>query len=162
MGGPRPGAPGAHTWRDLMLLALCEAKKCARLGEAPVGAILVDSAGQILAKAGNRVESGHDPCGHAEILVLKSAAARLENQRLKGCVLVTTLEPCLMCAGAISHSEIAGLVFGAADSLAGAIVSGADYYDLPGARRSLWHLGGIMSDECALVLREFFSCRRAN
>lgn len=139
-----------------MDMALAEARLCMRLGEVPVGALILDPRGQVLACTGNRVERSGDPTAHAEILAMRQAASRLGNHRMGDCLLICTLEPCLMCAGAISHARLAGVIFGAADPFAGALISRADYYDLPGASRKLWHLGGIRGDECAGILQSFF------
>lgn len=154
--GPKGPNPPKSSWERWMDMALAQAHLCLRLGEVPVGALILDTCGKVLACAGNRVESSNDPAAHAEILALRQAGAYLGNHRLGGCVLVCTLEPCLMCAGAISHARLTGVVFGAADALAGAFVSRADYYDLPGASRKLWHLGGIRGEECAAILQSFF------
>lgn len=158
-GPPGPTYPG-RAWPDYMASAMDMARAGAAFGEVPVGALLIDADGEILARAANRVERDHDPTAHAEILALRQGAAILGNCRLGGCVLVTTLEPCLMCAGALSHARLAGLVFGAADVIAGAIVSRADYYDLPGSSRAMWHLGGVLSEQCARLLEDFFAERR--
>lgn len=138
--------------------ALMEAAKAAKNNEVPVGAIVVSQGGTILGRGGNAVLSQTDPTAHAEILALREAAARTGNYRLPDCVLVCTLEPCLMCTGAIIHSRLSGLVYGAADARAGAISSCLDFWDLPGA--NAWHMGGILSDRCASLLLSFFGDRR--
>ncbi len=143
-----------------MRSALAAAVNAGDEGDVPVGAVIVNAAGDIIATAANRMEKDADPTAHAEILAISQACKRAGSQRLSGCVLVVTLEPCLMCAGAISHARLAGLVFGAVDRLCGAIVSRVDYYDLPGARRNLWHLGGILSSECSSLLSDFFRTKR--
>ena len=137
--------------------ALAEAKKAAALDETPVGAIVVDSSGNILGAAGNRVRAMTDPAAHAEILAIREAARRLRSERLSNCLIIVTLEPCAMCAGAILQARLAGVVFGAADTLAGAVVSRADLLCLsPRA----WSLGGVRGEECAAILSEFFAAKR--
>lgn len=158
--GPRGRCPGNLDWNHFMDLALEEARSAAREGDVPVGAVLVAPDGSILASGGNRVERDQNPLAHAEILVLAAAANRLGARRLNGCLLIVTLEPCLMCAGAIGHSRVAGVVFGAADQKAGALVSWADACSLPLGGRAFWHKGGIKSRECADLLIGFFQRQR--
>lgn len=158
--GPPGRSPGCHTWNHFMDLALEEARRAAMEGDVPVGAVLASPDGAILASGGNRVERDQNPLAHAEILVLAAAAGRLGARRLTGCILIVTLEPCLMCAGAIAHSRVAGVVFGAADEKAGVLVSCADACLLPLGGRSFWHKGGIRSRECAELLTSFFQRQR--
>lgn len=158
--GPKGQPPPGLTWEGMMAEALAAAQDAAQAGEVPVGAAVFDSAGQLLARAGNNVEGGCNPAGHAEILALAAACRLAGSPRLPGHILVVTLEPCLMCSGAIGHSRIDGVVFGAFDSIAGALVSAADRPNLPLAGRSFWHLGGIRSTECASLLAQFFRRRR--
>lgn len=128
--------------------------------EVPVGAIIVTSTGEIVGKAHNQTEAWQDPTAHAEILAIRMAAAALNNWRLYECVLVTTLEPCVMCAGAILHARLAGVVYGAADIFAGAISSSLDCQQIyPG--NQVWHMGGVLSEECKELLEFFFHSRRA-
>ena len=143
-----------------MRLALDEARQAAREDEVPVGAVLVAADGRLLARAHNRPVALHDPTAHAEILALRQAGRGLGNYRLGGCVLVVTLEPCAMCAAACIHARLAGVVYGAADSQAGAVVSRAEYFDAQSANHSLWHMGGVRGAECAELLRGFFAARR--
>lgn len=143
-----------------MRLALAEAARAWELGEVPVGAVLVSAGGEILARAGNRVAGRHDPTAHAEILAIRAAARKIGNERLTGSILAVTLEPCLMCAAAILQARLAGIVFGAADQREGAIISRADFIAITGPAREIWHLGGILSAECAAILRNFFRDRR--
>jgi tRNA(adenine34) deaminase len=140
--------------------ALLEARVAGISGEVPVGALVVSAHGDILARAGNRVESLCDPTAHAEILALRSACAGAGNYRLEGAVLVATLEPCLMCAGALAHARLAGLVFGTADIRAGAVISCLDGLEQPFLNHRTWHMGGICAQDCAAMLREFFTKRR--
>lgn len=141
-------------------MALGEARIALAGGDVPVGAILVTGAGDIAGKAGNAVERQHDPTAHAEILALREAAARLCNWRLSGCVLVVTLEPCAMCAAAIAHARLSGLVFGAADEAYGAVTSRAEYLDGPVCPQPVWHMGGVRAESCAKLLRRCFEFRR--
>ena len=143
-----------------MELALEQAFDAMTQGDIPVGAVLADRDGKILARAGNRVERDSDPSAHAEILALREGARALGPRNLAGCILVATLEPCLMCAGAIALARVSGVVFGAADARAGCLVSAADQETLPLAGRSFWHLGGIRAGDCARLLQDFFSNRR--
>lgn len=145
-----------------MSVALDEAGKAAREGDVPVGALVVAANGHILAISANRVERDADPAGHAEILALRGAAKKLGSPRLLDCFLVATLEPCLMCLGAIAHARIRGVVYGAADVRAGAVVSAADLVDLPLAGNVFWHMGGVMAAQSAELLQRFFAKRRYN
>lgn len=130
-----------------------------RNGEIPVGALVADPRGQIISRAANQVEILHDPTAHAEVLAIRQAARSLGNHRLLDCVLVTTLEPCAMCAGAMIHARLAGVVFGATDRMNGAIVSQAEFLTHPNAP-IIWSLGGVLGQECARSLNEFFAVRR--
>ena len=121
--GPIPQAPRGFTWEQLMEWALCMAEDGAKAGEVPVGALVCDMQGNILAKAHNLSIAESDPSAHAEISALRMAGKKRGNYRLSDCVLVVTLEPCLMCTGAIREARLAGLVFGAYDKRAGAICS---------------------------------------
>ena len=158
--GPVPPAPPGHTWQSLMGRALECARMAAALGEIPVGAVLVASDGRVLAEEGNAPVALHDPTAHAEIQALRRAGPAFGNYRLGGCVLVVTLEPCAMCAAAAIHARLAGVVYGAADPQAGAVVSCAEYFDAQSANHSLWHMGGIRAEECAELLHGFFAARR--
>lgn len=139
-----------------MEIALARARRAARAGEVPVGALIVDASGKILAVGENRMEKNANPCAHAEMLAIQDACAASSSMRLTDCVLVCTLEPCLMCAAAAAHACIAGIVYGATDPLAGAVVSCADFGQLPLAGRRIWHMGGILGDSCAALLNDFF------
>ena len=155
---PPPG--GLPDWETLMREALAEAETAQNLREVPVGAVLVSGHGDILGRGRNASEASHDPAAHAEILALRQAGASLGNHRLEGCVMVVTLEPCLMCLGAMVHARLAGVVYGAADPVAGAVTSQLDGPELPFLNHRIWHLGGIMEDVCAALLRDFFRERR--
>lgn len=140
--------------------ALKRARLAAAAGEIPVGAVIAAPDGTVLAEEANAPVALHDPTAHAEILALRQAGRGLGNYRLGGCVLVVTLEPCAMCAAACIHARLAGVVYGAADSQAGAVVSRAEYFDAQSANHSLWHMGGVRAVECAELLRGFFAARR--
>jgi tRNA(adenine34) deaminase len=146
--------------RNMMRLAIQMALKSAVNDEVPVGAVLVDKSGEVLAAAGNDCISACDPVGHAEIRVLREAALKLHNYRLPGTSLYVTLEPCSMCASAIVHARVERLIFGAVDPKTGAIVS---QYQI-GSDGKLNHrisiLGGILADECSWLLKNFFRNRR--
>ena len=114
--GPLPAAPAGWEWPDLMRIALGEAGDASQNGDVPVGALIVAPGGRILARAANGVERLHDPTAHAEIRALKKAAIIQGSSQLCNCVLVVTLEPCLMCVGACAHARLAGIVYGAYDS----------------------------------------------
>ena len=154
--GPLPKAPVGHTWDTLMAEAIRLAGEGAECGEVPVGALVVAPGGGIIAEAHNETITGCDPTAHAEIAALRRAAKKLGNHRLGGCLLVVTLEPCMMCAGAIRESRIDGVIYGAADLRAGAIESVLD--GLSGT--NIWHMGGIKAGECAAMLRSFFGSKR--
>ena len=158
--GPEPPAPAGTSWRALMGRALRLARRAARLGEVPVGALVVDAEGRVLAEAHNETETSHDPTAHAEVLALRRAAQVVGNHRLGGSVLVVTLEPCLMCTGALREARVSGVVFGASDARAGAVCScleGLDYAQTGGAP---WSYGGVEAKACAGLLQEFFRRRR--
>lgn len=143
-----------------MALALAEAETAAARGEVPVGAALVAADGTVLARAGNRIVELRDPTAHAEILVIRTAAAALGNERLTGTTLYVTLEPCALCAGAISFARIARLVFAAEDPKGGAVLHGPRFFTQPTCHhRPLVSRGG--NDEVAgNLLRAFFRARR--
>jgi len=140
--------------------ALALARAAAAAGEVPVGAVLVGEKGEVLAKAYNRPLGLSDPTAHAEVLVLRQAAARAGNYRLPGTTLYATIEPCLMCVGAALQARVSRLVFGAPDPKAGACVS---LYRIPEDSRLNHHievLGGVREQECRDLLQEFFQVRR--
>lgn len=143
-----------------MQRAIILARQTADLGEIPVGAILVSPDGKIIGEGKNGVEEQADPTAHAEILAIRQAGRNCRNHRLEGCVLVCTLEPCAMCAGAIAHARLAGVVFGASDPWQGAVVSRAEYLDGPASLRPIWHIGGVCAAECAALLDDFFHSKR--
>ena len=140
--------------------AIAEALLARDANEVPVGALVVSGDGAILARAGNAVERLSDPTAHAEILALRAAAHAVGNCRLEDCILLATLEPCLMCAGALVHARVAGLVYGALDPKAGGVSSCLDGLELPFLNHHVWHMGGVSESRCAQLLREFFEQRR--
>jgi tRNA(adenine34) deaminase len=145
-----------------MRLALEQAGIGAALGEVPVGAVLVRrDDGRLLGAAHNACLAMNDPSAHAEMLVLRRAGAESGNFRLTGGVLVATLEPCLMCAGALVQARVDGLVYGAADPFAGAVRSRLEALNLPFHNHKVWHMGGVEEHECAELLRSFFARRRS-
>ena len=159
--GPHTQAPPGHSWEALMDMALAQAHRASAMGEVPVGAVLVAADGTILAQCANACLHNNDPTAHAELLALRTGGSVLGNYRLHGCILVVTLEPCAMCAAAIIHARLSGVVYGAADPLAGAVISRAEYFDAQSAQHTVWHMGGIRSRQCAMALQKFFAARRS-
>lgn len=143
-----------------MRLAIQEAKSAARRGEVPVGAVLVNAAGDVVAKAGNAPISICDPTAHAEVLALRDAAYESDNYRLGGLTLYVTLEPCTMCAGAISNARIARLVYGAPDVKGGAVENGVRFFKQPTCHHRPEVTGGVLAEDCAELLTSFFRARR--
>lgn len=147
--------------RDLHFMGLAQAAadEARAAGEVPVGAVLV-CGDEVIAKGFNHPISGHDPSAHAEMAALRAAAQRLGNYRLPGCELYVTLEPCLMCAGAIMHARIARVVFGARDPKTGACGSVVDAFANSQLNHHTTVIGGVLEDECGDALRSFFADRR--
>ena len=144
-----------------MLIALQKAQESASNGEAPIGAVVADpQTGEVIASAGNAPIGLHDPTAHAEVLALREAARKRGNYRLTGLTLYVTLEPCAMCAGAISHARIGRVVWGADDPKGGGVVHGAKVFDHPTCHWKPEAEGGLMAEESATMLREFFRARR--
>lgn len=145
-------------YNDLMQQALAEAALSGT--DVPVGALIIDAEGKVLAKAHNNREVTHDPTGHAEIIAIREATAALGDWRLTGCTLVVTLEPCVMCAGAIVSARIPKVVFGAWDERVGA--SGSLYDLLRDGRlgNPVEVIAGVLEDQAAAQLREFFQAKR--
>jgi tRNA(adenine34) deaminase len=148
---------GLSQWNDSMLLALEQARLAARHGDVPVGAVVIDQAGNALAAAGNEREIRHDPTAHAELLALREASRRLQSWRLTGHTLVVTLEPCAMCAGALVLARVARLVFGAFDPKAGAVSSLFDVVRDPRLNHRVDVRGGVLEAECSALLKDFFA-----
>jgi tRNA(adenine34) deaminase len=145
--------------QTFMQSALEQARAAQAAGEVPVGAVVVKD-GEIIGRGFNAPINRHDPAAHAEILALRDAAARLGNYRLPDCDLYVTLEPCAMCVGAILHARIARLVYGAADPKTGACGSVIDLFAEPKLNHHATVAPGVMAEESAALLREFFTARR--
>jgi tRNA(adenine34) deaminase len=143
-----------------MRLALDQARQVRDDGDVPVGAVLLDPAGAVVAAAGNERELAADPTAHAEVLVLRRAAAAAGRWRLPGHTLVVTLEPCTMCAGALVLARVERLVFGAYDPKAGAVASLFDVVRDPRLNHRVDVRGGVLEAECGALLRSFFRRRR--
>ncbi|WP_091742333.1 tRNA adenosine(34) deaminase TadA [Phenylobacterium immobile] len=144
-----------------MRIALEAAQAAADAGETPVGAVVFDIVtGEVIAQAANRPIASHDPTAHAEILALRAAAQKLGNYRLTGLGLAVTLEPCAMCAGAVSHARIGRLVFGATDPKGGAVVSGPKFFDQPTCHWRPEVVAGVLAEEASVLLKSFFRARR--
>ncbi|MDF3854808.1 nucleoside deaminase [Paracoccus sp. P2] len=143
-----------------MPAALEEARAAARRGEVPVGAVLIGADGQVLAQAGNRTREMRDPTAHAEILAIRAACAALGSERLPGARLWVTLEPCPMCAAAISAARIAVLYYGAEDPRMGGVHHGARVFDHPQCHHRPEIVDGISAEESRRLLQEFFRERR--
>jgi tRNA(adenine34) deaminase len=144
---------------DFMQQALAEARRAEAEGEVPVGAVVARE-GEVIAAAHNRPIGLNDPTAHAEILALRAAAAKLGNYRLAGCDLYVTLEPCAMCVGALVHARVRRLVYGAADPKAGAVVSCLRLLESPHWNHQVEVAAGLLADEAAALLKDFFSSRR--
>jgi tRNA(Arg) A34 adenosine deaminase TadA len=151
---------GGNRSGEAMAMALAEAEAAARRGDAPVGAVLLDARGGIVAAAGNRVEADRDPTAHAELLVLRAGAAKLGVKHLADCNLFVTLEPCAMCAGAIALAHIRRLYFGAYDPKRGAVDHGVRLFDQPTCHHRPEIYGGIEEARAGAMLRAFFRERR--
>lgn len=156
--------PGATRWHAAMREALAEASAAGLRGDVPIGAVLLDADGAILARAGNERELTGDPTAHAEMLVLRRGAEALgrggSGWRLEDCTLVVTLEPCTMCAGAIVNARVGLLVFGAFDPKAGAVSSLRDVVRDPRLNHRVEVTAGVLADDCSEVLRRFFDAHR--
>ncbi len=159
---------GGTRWVPAMRLALSEAERAASHGDVPIGAVLLDAQGGVLASAGNERELTGDPTAHAEVLVLRRAARKLvelvettaPTWRLEDCTLVVTLEPCTMCAGAIVNARLGRLVFGAFDPKAGAVSSIRDVVRDPRLNHRVEVTSGVLEEECGAILRRFFEAHR--
>jgi tRNA(adenine34) deaminase len=144
---------------DPIQIAFDEARAAATRGEVPVGAVIVQGE-KLLARAGNRTREGSDPTAHAEILAIREAARILGSERLIGCDLYVTLEPCAMCAAAISFARIRRLYFGAPDPKSGGVEHGGRFFDQPTCHHAPEVYGGFRESEAAALLRDFFRERR--
>ncbi len=144
---------------SFMQLALEEARAAQARGEVPVGCVVVRD-GEVVARAGNRTRTDKDPTAHAELLAIRQAAAALGAERLNECDLYVTLEPCAMCAGAISFARLRRLYFGASDRKGGAVENGVQFFDSATCHHKPDVYGGIGESECATLLTEFFRAQR--
>ncbi|MDX1736420.1 MAG: tRNA adenosine(34) deaminase TadA [Halioglobus sp.] len=149
------------TDEDWMLRALALADRAERAGEVPVGALVVRD-GEVLGEGWNQVISAHDPSAHAEMVALRAASRRAANYRLPGATLYVTLEPCTMCAGALVHARIERLVFAAPEPKAGVVVSNGALLDEPWYNHRVTWRGGILAEESARRLQDFFRARRGD
>lgn len=147
-------------FRSFMEIALAEARAAGARGEVPVGAALISPQGAVVARAGNRTRELSDPTAHAEVLAIRAGCAALGSERLPGHVLYVTLEPCPMCAHAISAARIARLVYGAEDPKSGGVAAGARVFSHPQCHHAPEVLDGIGAEEAARILRDFFAGRR--
>ncbi len=143
-----------------MINALAAARAAAARGEVPVGAVIIGPDGRQIAVAGNRTLELHDPTAHAEILAIRLAGAALASERLVGCTMVVTLEPCAMCASAIAQARIARLVYGASDPKSGGVEQGARIFGQAQTHHGPEIISGIAATESAALLRAFFQQRR--
>jgi len=143
-----------------MALALAEARSAAERGEVPIGAVIVGPAGAVLAACGNRTEADRDPTAHAELLAIRAAAAKLGVPRLVDCDLYVTLEPCPMCAQAISFARLRRLYYGAADPKGGGVEAGPRIFDQPTCHHRPEVYSGIAERDAAELLQGFFRARR--
>lgn len=144
-----------------MQLALAQADLASQLGEVPVGAVVLDALGNLLGQGYNRTITDHDPTAHAEVVALRDAAQRVGNYRLPDSRVYVTLEPCVMCMGAMMHARVAHVVFGATDPKTGACGSVLDLAAIAQINHHTTVLGGLMADACGQALSDFFRNRRA-
>ncbi|XKE44856.1 tRNA adenosine(34) deaminase TadA [Halomonas organivorans] len=142
--------------------ALEQARLAWEAGEVPVGAVVVDPRGEIVGAGYNAPVAGHDPSAHAEIRALRDAGARLENYRLAGCTLYVTLEPCMMCTGAIIHARLARVVYGAAEPRTGMVESRANLFAQPWHNHRVRVEGGVLASRVTKLLKAFFADRRSD
>jgi tRNA(adenine34) deaminase len=143
-----------------MDLALAEAMRARDLGEVPIGAVVTSANGDVLASAGNRTLAQRDPTAHAELLAIRAACAKLGSERLTDCDLYVTLEPCAMCAAAISFARIRRLYFGAADPKGGAVEHGPRFFAQATCHHAPEVVGGLAETKAAALLKDFFAKRR--
>jgi tRNA(adenine34) deaminase len=144
---------------SFMDMALDEARAAGERGEVPVGCVLVRD-GEVIARAGNRTVADRDPTAHAELLAIRQAAATLDSERLEGCDLYVTLEPCAMCAGAVTFARIRRLYYGAADPKGGAVDNGVKFFASPTCHHRPEVYGGMAEAEAGAILKRFFRERR--
>ena len=147
--------------RECMRGAIAAAREAGESGEVPIGACLVNADGEIVARSFNRTITDNDPTAHAEINVLRMAAAEMGNYRLTGSTVYTTIEPCVMCAGALVNARVERLVFGAHDERFGAVETLFRLCDSESLNHRIEIVSGVLSDECRGLMQEFFRSRRA-
>lgn len=140
--------------------ALDQARLAAEIGEVPVGAVVVDADGMVIGEAGNAPVSSCDPSGHAEVRALRAAAQQLGNYRLSGCTLFVTLEPCMMCVGAMIHARLTRLVYAAAEPRTGMVESKANLLAQPWFNHAIDVQGGVLAAQASKCLKAFFAARR--
>ena len=157
MAGTSPAMTG--TMASFLDMALDEARAAGARGEVPVGCVIVRD-GAVIARAGNRTMADRDPTAHAEIIAIRAAAASLGSERLEGCDLYVTLEPCAMCAGAVAFARIRRLYYGAADPKGGAVDNGVQFFASPSCHHRPEIYGGLAEAEAGALLKEFFRERR--
>jgi tRNA(adenine34) deaminase len=145
--------------QDFMTMALAQARLAWEAGEVPVGAVVVKD-GIVIAQGYNQPISSHDPTAHAEVMALRAASKVLGNYRLPGCELYVTLEPCVMCAGAMMHARLSRVVFGATDLKTGACGSVINLFEQEKLNHHTDILAGVMAEECGQLLKDFFAGRR--
>lgn len=148
------------TDEEAMKQALEAAARAADAGEVPVGALIIGETGEVISEGSNGPIGSHDPTAHAEVVAIRKAAEAVGNYRLPGCTLFVTLEPCAMCAGAISHARIARLVYGASDPKGGAVEHGPKLFEQQTVHHRPEVVGGVYAEESAGMLRSFFRARR--
>nr|WP_281171568.1 tRNA adenosine(34) deaminase TadA [Desulfovibrio inopinatus] len=153
--------PGWTSWEQAMRLALEQAERAGRHDDVPVGAVIIGAGGELLAEAGNETIRRNDPTAHAEIVALRRAATALSNYRLTDTVMCVTLEPCLMCVGALVHARVKTLIYGATDPKTGAARSKLDGFDLPFLNHRVEVIPGLLEEECSQLIKDFFRQRRA-
>jgi tRNA(adenine34) deaminase len=149
-----------HLDEDWMTIALDAAREARMIDEVPIGACLVDENGEILAVAGNRTITDSDPTAHAEILVLREAAQKIDNYRLTGTTLYTTIEPCVMCAGAIINARVKKLVYGARDERYGGVETRFRLCDSESLNHRVEIVSGVLENECRELVQDFFRRKR--
>jgi tRNA(adenine34) deaminase len=147
-------------YKQLMQQAIGLAKGASNFDDVPVGALIVNEQGEVLATGQNLREKDNDPIAHAEMVAIKNAGSKISNWRLDDLTLVVTLEPCVMCAGAIAQSRMKRLVYGAFDEKAGAVGSIWDVIRDPRALTKIEVVSGVLADECAVLLKDFFNKKR--
>lgn len=157
--GTAQSARGRMDHEDWMKHALAEARRARDTAEVPIGAVVVQ-AGAVVGRGWNQPIAAHDPTAHAEIVAVRSAARALGTYRLTDATLYVTIEPCLMCVGALVHARIATLVYGAAEPRTGAVVSTVRGLELPGHNHRVEVVAGVREEECRTLMQEFFRERR--